>query len=118
MTDDEQKKIIADNLQNLISQSGKDQKRIAIDLDIQPTTFNSWVKGRALPPVSQLQRISSYFRVGLLSIVNENFEATRKELLLSMYNSLNEDGKKELIKFANLLLKSGEYSYTEWKLVK
>ena len=61
MTDDEQKKIISDNLQTLIDQSGKEQKQISIDLEIQPTTFNSWVKGRAMPPVSQLQRIAAYF---------------------------------------------------------
>lgn len=112
MTDDEQKKIISDNLQTLITDSGKEQKQIAIELDIQPTTLNSWVKGRALPPVSQLQRIAAYFRVGLLSIVNKDFDKGRKDKLIDMYNSLNDEGKSELLKYANLLIKSGEYRTT------
>ena len=109
MTDDEQKKIISDNLQALINDSGKEQKQIAIELELQPTTLDSWVKGRALPPVSQLQRIAAYFRVGLLSIVNKDFDKGRKDKLIDMYNSLNDEGKNELLKYANLLIKSGEY---------
>lgn len=114
MTDEEQKKVIGDNLSSLIEKSGKEQKQIAIDIDVNFTTLNSWVKGRAMPPVSQLQRIATYFKVGLLDIVNKDYDESRKKILINMYSTLNDDGKSELIKYAKLLVKSGEYTYYDY----
>lgn len=114
MTDEEQKKVIGDNLSSLIEKSGKEQKQIAIDIDVNFTTLNSWVKGRAMPPVSQLQRIAKYFKVGLLDIVNKDYDESRKKILINMYSTLNDDGKSELIKYAKLLVKSGEYTYYDY----
>lgn len=116
MTDDEQKSIISQNLKHYIERSGKEQKQIAIDLDIQLSTFNSYVTGRALPSVSQLKRIAAYFKVNLLNIVNRNYAAAKEELLVNLYNALNEAGKDELIKYANLLLKSGDFDSIEWRV--
>lgn len=115
MTDEEQKKIIAQNLQFFIDKSGKDQKQIAIDLNIPPTRFNTWVRGRALAPVSQLQRVAAYFRVGLLSIVNKGYAAAREKYLIDNFNCLNEEGKDLLVNYSKLLIKSDMYNQTDWR---
>lgn len=69
--DFEQKKIISYNLQGLIIYSGKDQKEIAIDLDVNPPTFNQWVNGKAIPSVSMLKRIATYFGITLSQLVDD-----------------------------------------------
>lgn len=69
-TDAQQKQIISDNLTQLIAQKGKDQKQIALELDINYQTFNQWVKGMNIPPVSKIQKMANYFNVTLIDIVD------------------------------------------------
>ena len=44
MTDEEQKRIFANNLNRYISLNQKQQFDVAKDLGINPTTFNMWCK--------------------------------------------------------------------------
>ena len=74
MTEQEQKLIISKNLTRLIEKSGKEQKQIAFDIGEKPTTFNSWVKGKAIPAVTILHKVAEYFGVRLEDIVNEREE--------------------------------------------
>lgn len=64
MTDDEQKKIFAKNLNMYISLNQKQQKEVADDLGINPTTLNMWCKGNSIPKVSIIQKLADYFRIG------------------------------------------------------
>ena len=79
--DQEQKKIISANLTRLLLTIPKDQKQIAIELDVNPPTFNQWVNGKAIPSVSMLKRIACYFRVPLSSIVDPLTIQTRDVVL-------------------------------------
>lgn len=88
--DQEQKKIISFNLSRLIVLSEKDQKQIAIDLDINPPTFNQWVNGKAVPSVSTLKRVAAYFSVPLSAIVDPYTASDAHDLVLT-------DDEKELI---------------------
>ena len=114
-TDTQQKEIISNNLTYYIEQSGKEQKQIAIDLGVQTTTLNTWVKGRALPPISQIQRIAAYFHLLVTDIVNPRTEIPDDRKLMRYYYSMNEAGQKELVKYARLLFKSGDYSQIDWR---
>ena len=71
MTDNEQRSVISSNLKHLIRMSGKEQKQIALELGINPPTFNQWVMGKAIPSVTTLKSLASYFNVRLENIVNE-----------------------------------------------
>lgn len=71
MTEMEQKRILSKNLQDLIAKSGKEQKQVAFDLGEKPNTFNQWVKGRAIPSVSALHKVATYFNVSFDMLVNE-----------------------------------------------
>lgn len=71
MNEEEQKAIFAKNLNYYIYKSGKQQKEIAKDLGISPTTFNTWCVGKILPNVSKIQRIADYFNIGMSFLVDE-----------------------------------------------
>lgn len=71
MTDDEQKKIFAKNLNRYISMNQKQQKEVADDLGINPTTLNMWCKGNSIPRVSMIQKLADYFRIGKSDLVDE-----------------------------------------------
>lgn len=71
MTDDEQKKIFAKNLNRYILLNQKQQKEVADDLGINPTTLNMWCKGNSIPKVSTIQKLSDYFRIGKSDLTDE-----------------------------------------------
>ena len=76
-TDQEQKDIIAKNLIALISSSGKDQRDISIDLDVNPPTFNQWVNGKAIPSISMLRKVAEYFNVNLSGIIDREADLAK-----------------------------------------
>lgn len=116
ISDNEQKQIIAHNLSYLIEHSGKDQRQISIDLDVNPPTFNQWVKGKAIPSVSLLKKMASYFGVTLSQIVNdtskesspddvnESLSLTDDEIsLIKQYRMLSDQDQAQLRQFIRVM---------------
>lgn len=91
MTEFEQREIISKNLKKLIDSSGKDQKQIAIELGVNPPTFNQWVNGKAVPLVSTLRKIAEYFNVRLEALINEDAEYYFDEKTAEVAQELFED---------------------------
>lgn len=79
--DEKQRRIFSENLRRYIEKSGKTQKDISIDLNVNPPTFSMWVKGKALPSVSVIRKIADYFSVGLTDLVDEH--TTEKSPIMS-----------------------------------
>lgn len=75
MTDVEQKAVFAENLQRYIRSYTGDQKQLAFDLGIKPTTFNQWVKGKAMPAVSDIRRVADFFGIGISALVDPHSES-------------------------------------------
>ncbi len=75
MTEDEQKRIFAKNLNYYIYQSGKQQKEIAKDLEFQPTTFNTWCTGKIIPGMGKVQKIADYFNIGKSDLLDEKLDS-------------------------------------------
>lgn len=71
MTDAEQKKIFAKNLNRYITLSGKQQKEIAKDLGYSPTTFNTWCVGKIIPNTGKIQKIADYFNIGKSDLLDD-----------------------------------------------
>lgn len=74
MTDDEQKRIFAKNLNKYMLLNKKQQIDVAKDLGINPTTLNMWCKGKALPNVGKIQKLADYFRIGKSDLTDEKEE--------------------------------------------
>ncbi|MDR2889236.1 MAG: helix-turn-helix domain-containing protein [Lachnospiraceae bacterium] len=76
MSDDEQKRIFAKNLNRYISSSGKTQKEIADRLDVSPQTFNTWCQGIALPRMGKVQALADYFGILKSDLIDAKSEAS------------------------------------------
>lgn len=101
LDDQKQKEILSDNLTYYIELSGKDQKKIAIELDINPPTFNQWVTGKAIPSVSTLKRLAAYFNLTLSELVNVRSETTAEPKLTDHEKKLVKAYKKADIGIRN-----------------
>ena len=84
---EEQNKVFARNLNNLISMSGKTQKEIANEIGVNPTTFNTWCVGKVMPSLGKIQKIADYFGVGKSVLTDE--EPENVPLLLISDNEVN-----------------------------
>lgn len=78
MTDEEQKKIFSKNLNYYIASSGKQQKEVAKDLGISPTTFNTWCVGKIMPRMGKVQKIADYFKVGKSDLIEDRAALANK----------------------------------------
>lgn len=71
MTDEEQKRIFAKNLNKYIALNQKQQIDVAKDLGINPTTLNMWCKGNSMPNVGKIQKLADYFKIGKSDLTDE-----------------------------------------------
>ena len=105
MTDEEQKRIFANNLNRYISLNQKQQIDVAKDLGINPTTFNMWCKGNSMPNVGKIQKLADYFGIGKsdLTDLKESIEPDQEyadtTLKIALYD---ERFKKIIIEYSKL----------------
>lgn len=71
MTDDEQKKIFAKNLNKYIALNQKQQKEVAEAIGEKPTTLNMWCSGNSFPSLGKIQKLADYFRIGKSDLTDE-----------------------------------------------
>lgn len=71
MTDEEQRKVFSKNLNYYIAKSGKQQKEVAAELGIGPTTFNTWCVGKIMPRMGKVQSIADYFGIGKSDLIDD-----------------------------------------------
>ena len=121
----EQKKIIAENLQELIKKSNKDQRDIAIDLDVNPPTFNQWVTGKATPQVSTLKKVANYFKVSLSYLVNNHTDLDEDDNSVEVlpieyaikYSKLDIQFKQSVLKTIDVEYEKQETLFSEYNRV-
>lgn len=70
MTDEQQKKVFAENLNYYMELNHKQQVDVAKDLGINATTLNMWCKGNSMPGTGKLRRLSDYFHIGMSSLTD------------------------------------------------
>ncbi len=72
MTDEERKIIFSRNLSKYVNQTGLSQKEIADRIKVSPQTFNTWMKGIALPRMGKIQLLADYFHINKSDLIDEN----------------------------------------------
>lgn len=72
----EQLRIFAKNLRYYVDLSGKDQKDIARDLGYKYTTFNTWLRGAAMPTAAKIQTLADYFGIPKSYLLDEHISAS------------------------------------------
>lgn len=71
MSENEQRAVFSKNLNRLLSYSEKSQKEVADAIGVSPQTFNTWVKGIALPRMSKVQLLADYFGIQKSDLLEE-----------------------------------------------
>ena len=110
MSEDEQKKIFARNLNRILSEHNKTQKEVADAICVSPQTFNTWCQGIALPRMGKVQLLADYFKINKSDLI-EPYDSVKpspsSELsldpeetrLVNTYRSFNKTGKAKLMDY-------------------
>ena len=71
MTEIEQRRIFARNLNRQLEINGKTQKEVAEAIHVLPTTFNTWCTGTALPRMGKVQLLAEYFNIKKSDLIDD-----------------------------------------------
>ena len=91
------------------------QQEIARSLDVSQSTITMWENGKRRPDLETLELIADFFNVDL-NYLTGNSDSTTRILssehlsLISIFDRLDEDGRRKLIDYATDLDASGRYS--------
>lgn len=116
MTDEQQKKVFAENLNYYMELNHKQQIDVAKDLGINATTLNMWCKGNSMPGTGKLRKLADYFHIGMTNltdiretdnsdsrysnaIVNISMNDKRFCEIIIAYNELPADKKEVFCEF-------------------
>lgn len=92
------------NLKMLIEKSGKEQKDVAIALDLPPTTFNTWCVGKVLPPIIRLRKVADYFGCNMSDLVEPLTEERFIEIELNnIIKTFDDHQRSRLLEYAKML---------------
>jgi transcriptional regulator with XRE-family HTH domain len=110
MSEDEQKKIFARNLNRILSEHNKTQKEVADAIRVSPQTFNTWCQGIALPRMGKVQLLADYFKINKSDLI-EPYDSVKpspssylsldpeETRLINTYRSFNATGKAKLMDY-------------------
>lgn len=71
MTEIEQRRVFARNLNRQLSLSGKTQKEVAEAIGVLPSTFNTWCTGAAIPRMGRVQLLADYFGIKKSELIDD-----------------------------------------------
>ncbi len=71
-TDSEQKRIFANNLQDQLRRTGKQQKDVAAAIGVSPQVFNTWCRGISMPRIGKLERLANYFGIKKTALIDDH----------------------------------------------
>jgi repressor LexA len=72
------KNILAKNLKQYITMSGKDRKDVARALNVPYSTLTDWINGNKYPRIDNVEKIADYFGVSKSDLI-EDFEQKKKD---------------------------------------
>lgn len=84
MTDQEQKRVFANNLNHYININGKQQNEVAKAIGEKPTTLNMWCKGKSFPSTGKIQKLADYFGIGKSDLTDDKSALTLDEAYASV----------------------------------
>ena len=110
MTNTEQKRIFARNLDRLIVKSGHTRQEVADALGFNYKTFSGWCNGLSMPTAGKIQLIADFFHVGKSELLDApNYELpvmvmTPEEIeFIHSYRNLDEYHRRVIQKMAATL---------------
>lgn len=105
MSEDKQKEIFSRNLNSYIDASGKTQLEIAKSINVSPQTFNTWVKGIAIPRMGKVQALADYFHINKSDLIEEKNASVKPTTIAAHFtgDEYTEEELEEIKKFAEFV---------------
>ncbi len=114
------RQIFADNLQGLMRRSGERQADIARLLAVSKSTVSAYCSGEQMPRMDKIEQLAHHFGVSRDFLISgggtpqapagaEAPEAMRPSPALDVYNSLNDPGQAEFLRYGRYLAQQPEY---------
>lgn len=93
MNTEDNKKIMAQNIQRYMDRKGVSRQQVCDDLDIKYTTLRDWLKGITYPRIGKVEAMANYFGCEKSDLIEDKKEKPTE------YDGLSEK-RKALIDFA------------------
>ncbi|WP_078129439.1 helix-turn-helix transcriptional regulator [Leptospira alexanderi] len=96
---------------------GISQTELAKKLSKAPNTISRWETGEYKPRIEDLYELAKFFRVSILELLpdDKNESDVKLEALFRSANSLDDEDKEELRRFAEFRLAQKKYKTAEKK---
>ena len=112
------KETFAKNLAYYVKCSGKDQRVIAEDIGVAPSTFNEWIKGKKYPRIDKIEILANYFGILKSSLIEETDGkkapptepklSEGEKMLLDLFNRVPKDKQQLVLQMIRAALGSQE----------
>lgn len=98
-------------LKNLLEANNLSQKKMALDLNISPSTLGNYIRSIREPDFDTLVSFANYFGVTtdfLLEhkMCNSSSEDNDEEMLLYLYRNMSQVNKKNYLDMGKILIKN------------
>lgn len=110
--------IFAANLRRLMEQRGERQVDIAKLLSVSKSTVSAYLSGEQTPRMDKIEALSRYYGVPISALIepasvgqssSDSVIPARAAPIVHIYDSLNEQGQGELVRYGNYLSGQEEY---------
>ena len=105
MSEDEEKRIFASNLNYYMNRAGKNQVDLIIDLGINKSTISTWCKGVKMPRMGTIQTLADYFGIRKSDLIEDHPTAADLPDVISIdagrivTDDLTEEQKEEVKRY-------------------
>lgn len=106
MNTEENKRIMAQNIQMYMERKGVTRQQICDDLDIKYTTLRDWLKGITYPRIGKVEAMANYFGCEKSDLIEdkkgnpaeENGISQKRKALIDFAKSVPEDKADMILK--------------------
>lgn len=104
-------RLFATNLKRYMEFYGYKQIDISRILNVSSSTVSSWITEQRTPRMDKVDALCRLFKCKRSDLIAEEFNAPAigEEELLSMYRSLNAEGKAKARELVSMLVSTGQY---------
>ena len=115
MSEKELYDIVAGNIMKLLNWSDRSQADLVKYMNVSQTAVSNWCNGIKMPRMDKIDKICEFFGVNRTELFNnlthEYLNSKRRtQKLMEIWDALNPDGQEKIIEYANMILKTGDYS--------
>ena len=114
MKAEENKQIMAQNIQRYMDQRGITRQQLCDALDIKYTTLRDWLKGITYPRIGKVEAMANYFGVEKSDLIEDKKEqptendglSEKRKALMQFAMSVPEDKAEMILQVMKTILKN------------